>query len=55
MFRNDKIIRLRRRGHAHYPVYEIVVMFKYKRNRGDFLEKLGFFNPNYRERVLFLI
>lgn len=54
MFRDDKIIRFRRRGHAHYPIYEIVIIFKYKRNRADFLERIGFFNPNYKERLLFI-
>ena len=54
MFRDDKIIRLRRKGHKHYAVYEIVVTKKYKRNRADYLEKLGFFNPNYKERLLFV-
>lgn len=54
MFRDDKIIRLRKKGHKHYTVYEIVVTYKYKNNRADFLERLGFFNPNYKERLFFI-
>ncbi len=54
MFRDLKIIRLRKRGHKKYHVFDIVVMLKYKKNRGDFLERIGFFNPNCRERILFL-
>lgn len=54
MYRDDKIIRLRRKGHKHYPVYEIVVVCKYKRNRSDFLERLGLLNPNHKERLLYI-
>jgi ribosomal protein S16 len=54
MFRDDKIIRLRRKGHKHYPVFEIVVVNKYKRNRADFLERLGLLNPNNKERLLYI-
>ncbi len=51
---NTRIIRFRRRGHSGYPVYEIVLALKNTRNRGHFLEKLGFFNPNFSERLFFI-
>lgn len=54
MYRDHRIIRLRRRGHKHFPVYEIVVTQKYKRNRSDFLDRVGFFNPNLKERIFFI-
>ena len=51
---NEKIIRLRKKGCFKYPVYDIVVTYSYKRNKADFIERLGFFNPNLKERVLFI-
>lgn len=39
-------IRLRRKGRAHYPVYDIVAIDGRSRRDGDFLERLGFYNPN---------
>lgn len=53
-FFNCRIIRFRRRGHIHYPVYEIVLALKDSRSRGSFMEKLGFFNPNFSERLFFI-
>ena len=50
----QKIIRLRKRGQIYYPIYDIIVTFKDNKNRGKFIEKLGFFNPNFSER-LFII
>lgn len=50
----QKIIRLRKRGNIHYPIYEIILTYKDNRNRGSFLEKLGFFNPNFSKRIFFL-
>jgi len=50
----QKVIRLRKRGQIYYPIYDIVVTFKDKRNRGRFIEKLGFFNPNFSERIFLL-
>ncbi len=50
----QKIIRLRKRGAIYYPIYEIIVTYKDKRNRGSFIEKLGFFNPNFSKRIFFL-
>ena len=53
-FFNTRIIRFRRRGHCGYPVYEIVLSLTNSRSRGCFLEKLGFFNPNFSERLFFI-
>ena len=49
-----KLIRFRPRGCKGYPFYDIVVIYKDKRHRGDFIERLGFFNPNQKEHFLFL-
>jgi ribosomal protein S16 len=46
----QKIIRFRKRGQTHYPFYEIVLTYKDNRNRGLFLEKLGYFNPSLQGR-----
>ena len=50
----QKIIRFRKRGKIHYPLYDIVVTYRDNRNRGSFIEKLGFFNPNSYDKLLFL-
>jgi ribosomal protein S16 len=47
-----KVIRLWRRGHKHYAIYQLVVIFSSKRARGPFFENLGFFNPHSSERQL---
>jgi ribosomal protein S16 len=48
---NKLTIRFRRRGHYKYPVYEIVVTTRKMRARGSFLEKIGFYNPHFNERI----
>jgi len=50
----EKTIRLRKRGQLYYPIYEIILTYKDNRNRGPFIEKLGFFNPNFNKRIFFL-
>lgn len=50
----QKVIRLRKRGKIYYPIYDIIVTFKDNRNRGSFIEKLGFFNPHVNEKVFFI-
>jgi len=54
MSKHDKIIRLRRRGHKHYPVYDIVVSLRNKHSKGGALARIGYFNPNIKERCLAL-
>jgi len=49
-----KVIRLRNRGRKYYPIFDIILTFKDKRNRGIAIEKLGFFNPNINERLFFI-
>ena len=49
----QKVIRLRKRGYIHYPIFEIIVIYKDKRNRSSYIEKLGYFNPNVNERIFF--
>jgi small subunit ribosomal protein S16 len=48
----QKVIRLRRRGHINLPFYDIVLIHKNLRCRGAFIEKLGYFNPNFSERTI---
>lgn len=51
---NKLTIRFRRRGHYKYPVHEIVVTTRKMRARGSFLEKIGFYNPHFSERIFFI-
>jgi ribosomal protein S16 len=39
-------IRLRRVGAKHNPIYRVVVSDSRKRPTSDFLEQVGFYNPN---------
>lgn len=47
---NSLVVRFRRRGCRFYPIYEIGVLKQKQRARGKFIEKLGFYNPNFSER-----
>jgi ribosomal protein S16 len=49
-----KIIRLHNKGKKSYPLYEILLSYKQKKNKGLFLEKLGFINPNQNEKIFFI-
>jgi ribosomal protein S16 len=42
---NEKIIRFRRKGSFYLPMYDIIVCFRSKRARGNFIERIGFFHP----------
>jgi small subunit ribosomal protein S16 len=42
-------IRLSRKGKKKYPVYSLIVLEKSKDPWGDYLEKLGTFNPHTKE------
>ncbi len=46
------VIRLKRIGKKHQPSYRIVVSEKHKDTRGDYLEKLGFYNPRVKPRIV---
>ena len=50
---NGRIVRFRRRGYIRYPVYEIILSRRNNRS-GPFIEKLGFFNPHFTERLFFI-
>lgn len=50
----NKIIRFNIRGRKFYPIYDIILTYKDKRNRSMYIEKLGFFNPNIKERLFFI-
>jgi len=47
------VIRLKRGGHKHHPIYHIVSMLKYKRNRGDYLQKFGLLDLTAKQHVFF--
>jgi len=51
---NKRVVRFRRRGHIRYAIYEIILTKQSKRARGPAIEKLGFFNPQFTERLFFL-
>jgi small subunit ribosomal protein S16 len=42
------VIRLARFGKRHYPTYRVVVTDHRKARDGQFLEQLGFYNPNLK-------
>jgi len=48
------IIRLRRGGHKHHPIYQVIVINKSKRNRGNYFKRLGFLNLTIKEHSIFL-
>jgi ribosomal protein S16 len=50
----QKIIRLRKKGIKYYPIYDIIVTYKDNRNRGFFIEKLGFFNPHFKNKEFYI-
>lgn len=39
-------LRLRRKGRAHLPIYDIVALDSRKRRDGAYIERLGYFNPH---------
>lgn len=48
---NAYVIRLRRRGCIHYSIFEVVVTKQDMRMYGSYIEKLGYFNPQFTERM----
>jgi len=42
------VIRLSRFGKRHHPTYRVVVADRRKARDGQFLEQLGFYNPNLK-------
>jgi small subunit ribosomal protein S16 len=42
------VIRLSRFGKRHHPTYRVVVTDKRKARNGQFIEQLGFYNPNLK-------
>ena len=39
-------LRLRRKGRKHFAVYDVVAVDSRKRRDSDFLERLGYYDPN---------
>jgi len=54
MLKRKKIIRLQLSGVKKYPLFNIVVILKDKRNKGKFIEKLGFINPNSLTKLFYI-
>lgn len=51
---NNIVLRLQCKGCKFYHVYDMVIIHKKSRkNKGKVLDKLGFWNPNYNESVIF--
>jgi len=48
------IIRLKRGGHKRLPIYQIVCILKYKRNKGGAYKRLGFLNLTKTDHFFFL-
>ena len=45
-------LRLRRKGRAHLPVYDIIAVDQRKPRDGAFLEIIGFFDPNTQPNTI---
>lgn len=45
-------LRLRRKGRAHYPIYDIVAVDGRSRRDGAFLERLGYYDPHQKPSVI---
>lgn len=39
-------LRLKRKGRAHHPIYDIIAIDERARRDGAFLERLGYYDPN---------
>jgi len=50
----DIVIRLKPIGYYKYKVYEIVVVHKKTKLNGGYIEKIGFLNPNPKEKFFFI-
>lgn len=48
------MIRLQRKGRFKKPCYNIVVIFKKSRVQGATLDKIGFYNPMYNNKIFFI-
>lgn len=52
---NNLVLRFQRKGCKSYPVYSIVVLHKNSKvNKGKVICKIGFYNPNFSEKIFFL-
>jgi len=48
------VIRLKRGGHKHHPIYHVVSSFKYKRAVGKYLQKFGLLDLTNKQHIFFL-
>ena len=51
---NRIVIRLQRKGCKFYPVFDLIVIKKKNKSYGKALDKIGVYNPNFTERLLFI-
>ena len=45
-------LRLRRKGRTHYPIYDIVAVDGRKKRDGEFLERLGWYDPHTQPNTI---
>ena len=45
-------LRLRRKGRAHHPIYDIVAVDSRDKRDGAFLERLGYYDPNSKPSTI---
>lgn len=48
------IVKLNRRGHKKYCVFNVVVTSSQTDRKGGFIEIIGFVNPQYTERKVYI-
>lgn len=49
-----KVIRFKKKGIIRYPLYDIIVTYYDVRNKGKALEKIGFYNPHFGVKCLYI-
>lgn len=52
MYRKNRYVRLWPRGYKNYTLFTIAVCYNNTRNRTTILDRIGFFNPNLKERKM---
>ncbi len=48
------VIKFERRGHKHYPVFDLNVFVNCKNGKQKLLRRIGLLNLNFKERFFFL-
>lgn len=50
----NKVIYLKRRGTRYHPLFEILLKLYNRNSKKFYVEKLGFYNPNFSNRLFFI-